>query len=130
MELVKLTSSEWNILTCLWENNPRTVMQLVAELKERIGWANSTTITILHRMEAKGLVRCERIGRSRSYTPMVEQEQAVIAETRSFLERVYQGSVGLMMSTMAQRQELSSDEIAQLKTILEKAERSEMQPKC
>ena len=61
---------------------------------------------------------------------MVEQEQAVIAETRSFLERVYQGSVGLMMSTMAQRQELSSDEIAQLKTILEKAERSEMQPKC
>lgn len=130
MEPVKLTSSEWNILTCLWKNNPRTVMQLVAELKERVGWANSTTITTLHRMEAKGLVRCERIGRSRSYTPMVEQEQAVIAETRSFLDRVYQGSVGLMMSTMAQRQELSSDEIAQLKAILEKAERSEMQPKC
>lgn len=122
---VKLTASEWNVLTCLWEDSPRTVMQLVADLSERVGWAKSTTITTLRRMEEKGLVRCEVIGKGKSYTPAVEREQAVIFETRSFLERVYRGSVGLMMSAMARRQELSPEEITELREILAQAERRE-----
>ena len=56
----KLTSSEWSVLTCLWESSPRTVMQLVSDLAQRVGWAKSTTITTLRRMEEKGLVRVEQ----------------------------------------------------------------------
>lgn len=116
---LKLTASEWSALSCLWEDSPRTVMQLVADLGERVGWAKSTTITTLRRMEEKGLVRVEQTGRGKSYTPAVEREQAATAATHSFLDRVYQGSVGLMMSAMAKRQELSADEVAELRAILE-----------
>ena len=116
---MKLTPSEWNVLNCLWESSPRTVMQLVAELERSVGWAKSTTITTLRRMEEKGLVRAEQSGRGKSYTPAVEREQAATAETRSFLDRVYQGSVGLMMSAMAKRQELSAVEVAELRAILD-----------
>lgn len=119
---LKLTASEWSALSCLWEDSPRTVMQLVADLGERVGWAKSTTITTLRRMEEKGLVRVEQTGRGKSYTPAVEREQAATAETHSFLDRVYQGSVGLMMSAMAKRQELSADEVAELRAILEQIE--------
>ena len=122
MEQIKLTGGECSVLDCLWAESPQTVMQLVSRLGERVGWAKSTTITTLRRMEEKGLVHCEIVGKGKSYTPAVEQEQAVISETRSFLDRVYQGSVGLMMSAMARRQELSREEIAQLREILEKAE--------
>lgn len=125
MENIKLTGSEWSVLDCLWEKSPQTVMQLVAQLGEKVGWAKSTTITTLRRMEEKGLVRCEIIGKGKSYTPAVEQEQAVIFETRSFLERVYRGSVGLMMSAMARRQELSPEEITELREILTQTERRE-----
>ena len=120
---VKLTASEWNVLSCLWESSPRTVMQLVADLGDRVGWAKSTTITTLRRMEEKELVRVEHAGKGKLYAPAVEREQAVIAETRSFLDRVYQGSVGLMMSAMAKRQELSRDEVAELRSILDQIER-------
>ncbi len=119
MDNIKLTASEWNVLNCLWEDSPRTVMQLVAELERSAGWAKSTTITTLRRMEEKGLVLVEQAGRGKAYTPAVEREQAVIAETHSFLDRVYQGSVGLMMSAMAKRQELSAVEVAQLRAILD-----------
>ena len=122
MSQIKLTGGEWSVLACLWEESPQTVMQLVAKLKERVGWAKSTTITTLRRMEEKGLVKCEIIGKGKSYTPAVEQENAVIAETRSFLDRVYQGSVGMMMSAMARRQELTQEDLAELRKILEEAE--------
>ena len=122
MEPVKLNASEWNVLNCLWKDNPRTVMQLVADLEKSVGWAKSTTITTLRRMEEKGLLRCEQAGRGKAYVPAVEREQAVIAETHSFLDRVYQGSVGLMMSAMAKRQELSADEVAELRAILDQIE--------
>ena len=96
-----LTNSEWYVLDCLWERAPQTVTQLVPILKEKVGWAKSTTITTLRRMEDKGLVRVEVQGRAKHYFPAVEREKAARQETRSFLDRVYQGSVGLMVSSMA-----------------------------
>lgn len=122
MKPIKLTGSEWSVLDCLWQESPQTVMQLVANLGKNVGWAKSTTITTLRRMEEKGLVNCEIAGKGKSYTPAVEKEKAEIFETRSFLDRVYRGSVGLMMSAMAQRQELSQEEIAELRQILAQAE--------
>lgn len=118
METVRLTASEWNVLSCLWMESPQTVMQLVAALGKQVGWAKSTTITTLRRMEEKKLVHCETTGKGKRYSPAVERETAVISETHRFLDRVYQGSVGMMMSTMAQRQELTEADLEQLRAIL------------
>lgn len=123
MEDVNLTNSEWYVLDCLWARSPQTVMELVAALNQRLGWAKSTTITTLRRMEEKGLLRVEPGARGKLYAPAVERERAVTAETHSFLDRVYQGSVGMMMSAMAKRQELSRDEVAELRSILDQIER-------
>ncbi len=125
MEELSLTNSEWYVLDCLWERNPRTAMELVSELKCKVGWAKSTTLTTLRRMEEKGLIRATAAGRTRHYTPAVERRGAAARETRSFLEKVYQGSVGMMVSAMAQDKALSREEIDQLYEILRKAEAKE-----
>ena len=123
MEELTLTNSEWYVMDCLWERAPRTVMELVSALGERLGWAKSTTITTLRRMEDKGLVTVEIHGRTKYYTPALERDKAVRRETRSFLDRVYQGSVGLMVSAMAQEKTLSQEEIDTLYAILKEAEK-------
>ena len=120
-----LTNSEWYVLDCLWERAPQTITQLVPILKERVGWAKSTTVTTLRRMEDKGLLQVEVRGRTKYYTPALKREQAVRRETRSFLDRVYQGSVGLMVSAMADEKVLSREEIDQLYEILRRAEEGE-----
>ena len=125
MDKLALTNSEWYVLDCLWGHAPRTAMELVAELGEKMGWAKSTTLTTLRRMEEKGLVKVETAGRTRYYTPAVERRGAAARETRSFLNKVYQGSVGLMVSAMAQDKALSQDEIDALYEILRKAEGKE-----
>lgn len=118
-----LTHSEWYVMDCLWQHSPSTVMELVSALHEKVGWAKSTTITTLRRMEDKGLVAVEVRGRTKYYTPALEREQAVRRETRSFLDRVYQGSVGLMVSAMANEKALSKEEIDTLYAILKEAEK-------
>ena len=125
MEEQILTNSEWYVLDCLWQTGSMTAMELVAALKERVGWAKSTTLTTLRRMEEKGRVKAEAVGRARHYTPAVERRGAAARETRSFLDKVYQGSVGLMVSAMAQDKALSRDEIDELYEILRKAEGKE-----
>ena len=122
MEDISLTNSEWYVLDCLWEHSPQTVMELAAALNARVGWAKSTTITTLRRMEEKGLVRCQLQGRTRHYAPAVQRERAVRQETRTFLDKVYHGSVGLMMSAMAQDKALSREEIDARYDILRRAE--------
>lgn len=117
-----LTGGEWNVMRELWEESPQTVMQLVARLSERVGWAKSTTITTLRRMEAKRLVAVEQTARGKSYAPLVAEADAAVSETRSFLERVYRGSVGLMVSALAEREELSDEELAELRDVLRRAE--------
>lgn len=120
-----LTNSEWNVLNCLWNQSPMTVMQLVAVLGETTGWAKSTTITTLRRMEKKGLLCCERNGRTRHYVPKVERQQAAARETRFFLDKVYWGSVRGMVAAMAQNNMLSREEIDGLYLILKQAEKGQ-----
>lgn len=122
MDNINLTNSEWYVLDCLWETSPMTVMELVAALGERLGWAKSTTITTLRRMEDKGLVLCTVEGRTKHYAPAVQRDQAARRETRSFLDKVYRGSVGLMVSALAEDRALSKAEIDELYEILRKAE--------
>ena len=119
------TNSEWYVLDCLWQRSPMTVMELVAALQDKVGWAKSTTITTLTRMEAKGLIRAETQGRGKRYYPCMDRRDAARDETRSFLDRVYQGSVGLMVSAMAREKDLSREEIDALYKILRKAEEGE-----
>ena len=122
MDEFTLTNSEWYVLDCLWGRGPRTAMELVAELGERVGWAKSTTLTTLRRMEEKGLVKAEAVGRARHYTPAVERQGAAARETRSFLDKAYRGSVGLMVSSMVEDRALSREEIDRLYEILRQAE--------
>lgn len=122
MQETTLTTSEWYVLDCLWQRAPMTVMELVTTLGKKVGWAKSTTITILRRMEDKGLIRAEVQGRGKRYYPCTDRRGAAQAETRSFLDRVYQGSVGLMVSAMAQEKALTREEIDALYEILHQAE--------
>lgn len=117
---VNLSDSEWKLMNRLWEQSPRTIMELTASLKEDTGWSKNTVITMLARLEAKGAVWHEEGGRAKRYFPAVDREDAA-AETESFLSRVYGGSLGLMMSAMVESRQLTEADIAELSAILERA---------
>jgi BlaI family penicillinase repressor len=122
---ISLTNTEWNLMECLWDASPRTGREATDYLQEHVGWTRSTTLTMLRRMTEKGLIRCEEKDGMKVYSPLVGREDAVIRETDDFLNRVYKGSVSLMMSAIAKKQELTKEEIDELYAILREAEAKE-----
>lgn len=117
-----LTNTEWEVCECLWETSPLTMTQIAARLTERTGWTKSTGETLVRRMAEKGLLRWEQGAKAKLYFPTVAREDAVVRETRGFLQKVFGGSVGLLVNTMAEREELSREEIDQLYEALRKLE--------
>lgn len=120
-ESIILQQSEWYIMEKLWEESPRTIVQLYHALEVEPGWSKSTVNTLLGRMVDKGIIFYEEGGKARHYYPCVRREDAALAETESLLKRVYQGSVSMMMSTLVKKNALSDEEIEELYEILRKA---------
>ena len=118
---INLSDGEWKLMNRLWEQSPRTIMELTAAVRDDTGWSKNTVITMLARLEAKGAVRHEEGGRARRYFPAVERRDAARAETESFLSKVYGGSLGLMVSNLVENRALTAEDIAELSAILEKA---------
>ena len=119
---ITLSNTEWKLMNKLWENAPMTIMQLTHALADEVGWTKHTIITMLSRLEAKGAVRFEQGERAKLYSPTVTREDAQMAETESFLEKVYGGHLGLMMSALVDRRTLTPEDIEELYEILRKAE--------
>ena len=109
-------------MECLWETEPLTVTQLAHALGASVGWAKSTSVTMANRMEQKGLLLCEEGGKAKLYRAALTRADAEARLTRSFLDRVYSGSVGLMVNAMVSRESLSKEEIAALRAALDRAE--------
>lgn len=123
MSNINLTNAEWNVMDCLWEKAPQAGREIVDTLQARIGWSKSTTLTMLKRMTEKKLISCENSQKLRLYSPCIDRDDAVKKETENFLNRVYKGSVSLMVSAMTQKQELSDDEIQELYEILKQSQK-------
>ena len=126
-EFLPLSDGEWKLMNLLWESSPRTIAQLVKALADDTGWSKSTIFIMLGRMASKGAVRVESGGRSKLYYAAVPREQAAARETQEFLDKVYHGSLQLMVSSMAGQKALSQADIDELYEILRQAEREVQQ---
>ncbi|MCM1268666.1 MAG: BlaI/MecI/CopY family transcriptional regulator [Bacteroidales bacterium] len=121
-EMVRLSEAEWKVMDVLWEEAPRTIMQLTRCFQETTGWTKHTIMTFLKRMEEKGAVFYEAGERAKLYYPKIDRQEAALQETEEFLEKVFDGRMGLMLNTMVERKALSGEEIAELYEILRRAE--------
>ena len=120
MKKMILQPSERNLIEELWKE-PQTLTQLYHCLNEKSGWSKSTVHTMLKRMVKKDLIGYQQGPKAKVYYPKVDSVEMNLKETQTFLKRVYHGSISMMMNTLIKQSELSSQELQELKEIIEKA---------
>lgn len=115
----KITKSEQVILDVLWKKEKLTVMQFVEELKEEKNWTKHAVISFLKKMEQKGTVAYEEVGRTKHYFAASTKKDVAKSESKSFLNKFYDGKLGLMVLAMVDEKQLQEDDIQDLWNILQ-----------
>ncbi len=118
--MTKISDAEWKIMNVLWDEQPRTMTQITKELAEDTGWTKHTVMTYLKRLEKKELVHYEEGAKAKLYYANVERQTAVVEEKKNFLDKVFRGNVGLMMSSLLEQDDIPPEEIDMLIALLEK----------
>ena len=118
---ITVSPAEWQVMEVLWQE-PHTLMELVRILGDTEGWAKSTVTTLVRRLEQKGVIGYEAEGRTKTFRPIVTREEVVAQQSESLLKRGYNGSLGLFLSTMVRQNDLTREDIDELRAILHKAE--------
>lgn len=121
MEHIQLSANEWKLMERLWRKEPQTITQLTAEIQPIYGWTKHTVITMLNRLENKGAVAYQEGERARLYSTCIPRSQAAIEETETLLERVYGGSLGLMVNAFVQQKGITEEERDSLLALLNEA---------
>lgn len=120
-KLPKISDTEWQVMKILWaEELPVTSNQVIDKLKGVVSWNSKTIRTLLGRLVNKKAIGYHVAGNSYLYYPLLNEEECIKAETKSFLERACGGSFNVLMTNFLKEQELTEEEIEELKRILEK----------
>ena len=118
MKKISLTDAEWEIMECLWDVAPQTGREIAESMKKKMSWARTTTLTVLGRLEGKGAIAAESSGGMKAYSPLISRDAVAIQETESLLNRVYQGSLSMLVSSLTKYQKLTKQDVEELYDIL------------
>jgi BlaI family penicillinase repressor len=119
-QIPRISESEWLVMKTIWNENPITSNRVVEVLSGSTPWKPKTIKTLLNRLVKKEAVGYESKGREYHYYPLIEERVLVKSESRSFLKRVFGGAVKPMLATMVESEDLSREDIEELKGILDK----------
>ncbi len=118
----QISDAELEIMKIVW-GNPSKVT-LFPYIMDRLAsrgkpCQKNTLIVLLSRLMNKGFLSAKKIGRRNEYTALVSETEYQTAQTKSFLNKIYEGSAKGLVSTLISGDLLTSDEYEELKRLLE-----------
>lgn len=117
----KIPDSELEIMLVIWEAERSVTSDYILERVDR-DWTKTTLLNLLSRLGARGFVSCEKEGRHNVYTPLVDRDEYLQSESRSFLERMYHNSLTKMVASLYSGQSVTKEDLKELKKFIEGAE--------
>jgi BlaI family transcriptional regulator, penicillinase repressor len=122
-EMPQISESELEVMKILWELGQATSSQITDLLTQMTEWKPKTVQTLITRLAAKGAIKAEKTGsKAFLYLPLVSEGEYKAYANDSFLHKIYNGSVNLMLASLIKEQKLSKAEIDSLKKLLDEGE--------
>lgn len=117
----QISESELEVMKILWEIEKATSGDIVERLSKTSEWKPKTIHTLITRLVSKEAIIAEKLdGKSYMYYPNVNEEEYKSHANKSFLQKLYNGSLNLMVSSFIKQQKLSKEDIEELRKILDK----------
>ena len=118
-ELPKIADSEWRVMQVLWRRGPQTANDVVSALSCEVKWKPRTIKTLIGRLVKKGAIKVKEEGNRYRYSAAVNESACIRSETKSFIRRVYKGTMTPVLAAFLEDADLSAEEIDELQEILD-----------
>lgn len=116
MDDIKIFQAEYKFMEILWDNEPIKSSVLVKMAREKLGWKKSTTYTVIRRLVDRKIISNE----DSIVSAVVGRELAQRVETEELIDKVYGGSIKSFFASFLQKENLSKEDIEELKKIVNK----------
>lgn len=119
---MKITAAESHVMDVLWQEAPLEADDITARLSGQ-DWSRTTVRTLLARLVQKGAVEQKKTpGERDRFRPLLAREEYLHAESRGLVDRLFGGKVSPLFAQFAERAELTADDLAELKAMIERIE--------
>lgn len=118
-----LQPGELKIMNLVWEKAPIRASEIANILAAETGWSKNTIYTLITRIIEKGFIR--RTDPGFVCAPAVSREEIQRRENRSLLNSLYHGSAKLLFARLLDDEDISRDELSELREMLEQMEESD-----
>lgn len=115
---MRISTAESLIMETLWALSPRSAEEIAAAVTPDQNWSDKTVKTLINRLLTKKAVAAVRDGRRYLYSPLVERSAYVQDESRGLIDRLFDGKLAPLVSHFAQTNQLSPEDIAELKRLI------------
>lgn len=120
---IMLSDSEQRIMVLLWKEGDCPARLIAEEMERKLGWNVNATYTLIKRCIRKGAI--ERREPGFVCHALVSLDSIRKAETEKLLDRVFDGSVELLFSSLVGSGRLSGREAERLRKRLEDLEQED-----
>ena len=118
-----LPEAELEVLKLLWARGPSSAKEIQNAGRRRKPWARTTVLTLLRRLEERGLVEVDRSAFSHRFAAAVDRDQLLDRALGGLAEEYCEGSTLPIMQRLVQGRSLSKDEIGELKALIRQLDR-------
>ncbi len=116
----ELGPAELDVLKVLWDRGPSTVREALGVLHDRgRKVAYTTVLTVLTRLEQKGVVASNRSDQAYVYRPKVSREKVTVARLRAMVRDFYDGAAAPMVLQLMKSEKFTPEEIANLQRLID-----------
>lgn len=125
--LKKLGDAELEIMQVIWKSEEAvTSNYILKELQGKRRWQLSTLMTSLSRLCDKGFAACDRSTGVNLYTYLISEDDYKAAESKSFLEKLYDNSIQNLVATLYGNRVIKSSDIEELREFLDELEEKDI----
>ena len=119
MKNISIGDAELEIMKVIWKSKePITSLDIGKEVEDK-GWKKTTIATFLTRLVEKGALSAEKQGKLYYYTPVITEKEYKKSQTKNLIKTLYNGSVRDFAVSFFEEQNLSDEDIQELKAIFE-----------
>lgn len=115
----KISDSEWQVMKIIWKTKQCTAKHIIECMKDKNDWKPKTIKTLISRLLKKEVIGFNVEGREYIYYPLIDEKECIKSESKSFLKKVYNGTFKAMLVNFIEDQELTKEDIDELKQILD-----------